>query len=169
MAAPSALPPPNLDDLLCFAVHSTGFAFNRIYRQALQKHGLTYPQYLVMVALWGTDSVTVGHLGEQLALETSTLTPLLKRLEALGLLTRRRSEDDERRVNVTTTAKGRALRREAAEVTRCIVESAGLQLSDFVRLTQDLRALRLNLIQAAEKAEVCSTSRMPRSRVASKI
>ena len=153
MAAHSTSSPPKLDDLLCFAIHSTGFAFNRIYRRALQNLGLTYPQYLVMVALWGADSVTVGYLGEQLALETSTLTPLLKRLEALGLLTRRRSEDDERQVIVSTTAKGRGLQRKAAEVTRCIVDAAGLPLTDFTRLTRDLRSLRINLERTAEKAE----------------
>ena len=105
MAARSVSISPNLDDHLCFAIYSTGFAFNRIYRRALQNLGLTYPQYLVMVALWGGDRVTVGRLGQQLALETSTLTPLLKRLETLGFLKRTRSEQDERRVIVATTAK----------------------------------------------------------------
>jgi DNA-binding MarR family transcriptional regulator len=142
---------PDLDDLLCFAIQSAGFAFNRIYRRPLQKLGLTYPQYLVMVALWGGDSVTVGHLGEQLALETGTLTPLLKRLETMGLLSRQRSEIDERRVIVTLTEKGRRLKREAADVTRCITESAGLSLAELARLTQEIRALRANLERAAAK------------------
>lgn len=141
---------PNIDDLLCFAVHATGFAFNRVYRGLLQDLGLTYPQYLVLIALWAGDSVPVGHLGEQLALETSTLTPLLKRLETMGLLTRRRSDTDERRVIVTLTKKGQDLKAKAADVTRCIVESAGLPLSDFTRLTHDLRVLRINLEQAAK-------------------
>ncbi len=141
---------PHIDELLCFAVYSTGFAFNRVYRGLLQDLGLTYPQYLVLIALWAGDSVTVGHLGEQLALETSTLTPLLKRLEAMGLLTRRRSDNDERRVIVALTKKGQALKEKAADVTRCIVESAGLPLSEFTRLTNDLRTLRINLEQAAK-------------------
>ncbi len=146
-AAPSS-PVPDLDELLCFAVHSTGFAFNRIYRRPLQRLGLTYPQYLVMVALWGEDGVTVGRLGERLALDTSTLTPLLKRLEGLGLLTRSRSRTDERRVMVALTEKGRAMQLEAADVTRCIVEGAGLPVADLVRLTREIRALRSNLKRA---------------------
>ncbi len=137
--------------MLCFAVHSTGFAFNRVYRQPLRRLGLTYPQYLVMVALWGEDKVAVGHLGEQLSLDSGTLTPLLKRLEAMGLLTRRRSDADERRVVVALAEKGRKLKREAADVMRCITESAGLPLADVLRLTREIKALRANLQHAAIK------------------
>jgi DNA-binding MarR family transcriptional regulator len=153
MPARSAPSSPDLDDLLCFAIHSTGFAFNRIYRRPLQKLGLTYPQYLVMIALWGGDRVTVGQLGEQLALETGTLTPLLKRLEGMGMLTRQRSEVDERRVIVTLTEKGRRLKREAADVTRCIAESAGLSLAELARLTREIRLLRTNLERAAAETD----------------
>jgi DNA-binding MarR family transcriptional regulator len=145
--SPSAV--PDLDDLLCFAVHSTGFAFNRVYRRPLQRLGLTYPQYLVMVALWGEEDVTVGQLGERLSLDSGTLTPLLKRLEGMGLLTRRRSEADERRVMVALTDKGRKLKREAADVTRCIAESAGLSLAEFTRLMREIKSLRANLERAA--------------------
>jgi len=144
---------PDLDELLCFALHSTGFAFNRIYRHPLRRLGLTYPQYLVMVALWREDGVTVGRLAERLCLDTSTLTPLLKRLEALKLLTRRRSEADERRVMVALTERGRVMQQEAADVTRCITESAGLSVEDMARLTREIRALRSNLEGAAAKAE----------------
>jgi MarR family transcriptional regulator, organic hydroperoxide resistance regulator len=153
MSARSAASSVDLDDLLCFAIHSAGFAFNRIYRRPLQRLGLTYPQYLVMIALWGGEGATVGQLGEQLALETSTLTPLLKRLEAMGLVTRRRSEADERRVMVALTEKGRALRKQAADVTGCIAESAGLPLAKLAKLTRDIRALRANLERAAAKAD----------------
>ncbi len=97
--------------------------------------------------------MTVGNLGEQLALETGTLTPLLKRLEAVGLLTRRRSELDERRVMVTLTDKGRRLEREAADVSRCVAESAGLPMAELAQLTRDIRALRTNLERAAAKAD----------------
>jgi DNA-binding MarR family transcriptional regulator len=144
---------PNLDELLCFALHSAGFAFNRMYRRPLRRLGLTYPQYLVKVALWGEDGVTVGRLAERLCLDTSTLTPLLKRLEGLKLLTRRRSEADERRVMVVLTEAGRAMQQAAAEVTRCITESAGLPVEDMARLTREIRALRGNLEGAAAKAE----------------
>jgi len=144
---------PDLDELLCFALHTTGFAFNRTYRRPLRRLGLTYPQYLVMVALWGEDGVGVGRLAERLCLDTNTLTPLLKRLEGLKLLTRRRSEPDERRVMVVLTEQGRAMEKEAAEVTRCITQSAGLSVEDLARLTREIRALRDNLERAAAKAE----------------
>ena len=148
---PSRQPPaaPVLDDLLCFAIYSTGFAFNRVYRRPLQRLGLTYPQYLVMVALWSEDDVTVGRLGERLFLDTNTLTPLLKRLEALGLVARRRSDADERRVQVTLTAKGRALRREADGVLNCIVDAARMPAADLARLNRDIRVLRAHLAAAA--------------------
>jgi len=148
-----SLPAPALDELLCFAVHSTGFAFNRIYRQALQGLGLTYPQYLVMVALWGEDGVTVGRLGEQLAIDTNTLTPLLKRLEGLGFLTRRRSLADERRVMVQLTDKGRALKAEANAVTRCVGDAIGMARADIQRITREIQALRANLERAAGQGE----------------
>ncbi len=144
----SSSPAPDLDKMLCFAVHSTGFAFNRAYRRPLLRLGRTYPQHLAMGALWVEYGVTVGRLGEQLALDTSTLTPLLKRLEGLGLLARSRSRTDERRVIVALTEKGRAMQLEAADVTRCIVESAGLPVADLLRLTREIRALRSNLERA---------------------
>jgi len=140
---------PDLDRLLCFAVYSAGFAFNLVYRRLLRRLGLTYPQYLVMLALWREEGVAVGGLGERLSLDTNTLTPLLKRLEALGLVTRRRSEADERRVLVALTEKGQALRSEAEGVTRCIAQASGLSDADLVRLTADIRALRANLERAA--------------------
>jgi MarR family transcriptional regulator, organic hydroperoxide resistance regulator len=151
MAAPDSPAPntPNLDALLCFAVYSTGLAFNRVYRRPLEDLGLTYPQYLVMVALWEEDGVGVGRLGERLSLDTNTLTPLLKRLETSGLLIRRRSDADERRVLVSLTAKGRALRKKSAEVARCIAEAANLPEAHLARLGRDLRALRENLEGAA--------------------
>src|SRR5947209_12003660 len=126
---------PDLDDFLCFAVYSTGFAFNRVYRKPLRKLGLTYPQFLVMAALWGEDGVTVGALGEKLSLDTSTLTPLLKRLERVGLVTRRRSQEDERRVMVALTQKGAAMRAEAGEITRCIVAAVDMPPEAFAKLT----------------------------------
>src|SRR3954452_21193280 len=99
-----------LDNFLCFAIYSAGHAFNQFYRPLLDAIGLTYPQYLVMVALWSANDQTVKALGEKLSLESSTLTPLLKRLEAAGYLTRTRDPEDERQVRVRLTAAGRALK-----------------------------------------------------------
>lgn len=100
----------NLDEFLCFAIYSAGHAFNQFYRPLLSEIGLTYPQYLAMVSLWSRDGKTVKELGEAMFLESSTLTPLLKRLEALKLVTRRRDPADERQVFIELTAGGRALR-----------------------------------------------------------
>src|SRR5579863_1399711 len=119
---------PSLDDMLCFAVYAAGFAFNRVYRKLLGRIGLTYPQFLVLAALWGEDAVAVGALGEKLSLDTSTLTPLLKRLEGLGLLTRRRDRADERRVIVSLTSKGSAMRAEAGEIAACVFAASDLPL-----------------------------------------
>ncbi len=148
-AAESAAPLPLIDDMLCFAVYATGFAFNRVYRKPLGRLGLTYPQFLVLTALWGEDAVAVGALGEKLALDTSTLTPLLKRLESMGLLTRKRARNDERRVIVSLTEKGSAMRAEAGEIMRCIFAAADLEPDAFVKLQRDIQALRLNLERAA--------------------
>jgi len=150
--APSPFP-TSLDDLLCFAIYSTGFAFNRVYRKPLRRLGITYPQYLVMLALWDEDGVTVGRLGERLFLDTNTLTPLLKRLEGLDLISRRRSDTDERRVLITLTPKGRTLRREADDVMRCVGEAAGMPIAELARLTKEIRALRANLERAVESSE----------------
>lgn len=138
-------PLPELDTLLCFAVYSAGLAFSRVYRQQLDRLGITYPQYLVMLVLWSEDDVPVGRLGERLSLDTNTLTPLLKRLEAMGLLTRRRAERDERRVLIALTEKGRGLKGEATKVMRCIAEASGLSETELSRLTAEMKALRSNL------------------------
>jgi MarR family transcriptional regulator, organic hydroperoxide resistance regulator len=148
-ARAAAPPTPDLDDLLCFAVYATGFAFNRVYREPLRRLGLTYPQYLVMVTLWAGDDVTVGQIGERLSLDTNTLTPLLKRLETLGFVSRRRSPADERRVLVTLTPRGEALRAQAAGIMQCVGEATGLPPDRLASLTADIRALRRNLEHAA--------------------
>ncbi|WP_207461029.1 MarR family transcriptional regulator [Azospirillum sp. SYSU D00513] len=100
---------PNLDEFLCFAIHSTARAINRAAKPLLDELGLTYPQYLVMVVLWAEDDQTVGQIGEKLFLESSTLTPLLKRLEQAGYVRRARDAADERLVRVRLTETGRAL------------------------------------------------------------
>jgi MarR family transcriptional regulator, organic hydroperoxide resistance regulator len=149
-AALSDPPVPALDDMLCFAVYATGFAFNRVYRNLLSRLRLTYPQFLVLAALWSEDAVAVGALGEKLALDTSTLTPLLKRLEGLGLLTRRRDRADERRVIVSLTERGSAMRAEAGEIARCVFAAADLPADAFAKLTRDVQALRRSLERATQ-------------------
>lgn len=141
--------PPRLDELLCHLIHSTGFAFNRLYRKPLEKLGLTYPQYLVLVVLWAEDGLTVGELGDRLRLDSGTLTPLLKRLEAQGVVTRRRSTQDERRVVISLTEKGDKLRTVAAEVMQCVSGALDLPAGAVVSLTEGLRELRTRLDQAA--------------------
>src|SRR5258705_11588966 len=101
---------PTLDDFLCFAVYSANLAFNRVYKPLLDELGLTYPQYLVLVVLYEEDNQTVGGLGEKLFLDSSTLTPLLKRMEGVGYITRRRDPKDERQVRIGLTARGKSAR-----------------------------------------------------------
>ena len=137
--------PLKLDSFLCFAVYSAGHAFNRAYKSLLDKLGLTYPQYLLMVALWEQDDQTVGALGGKMFLESSTLTPLIKRLESIGLLVRTRDPLDERQVRVRLTARGTALREEALEVPPCVLDASGLKPEDLRRLASDIFALRNTL------------------------
>jgi DNA-binding MarR family transcriptional regulator len=134
-----------LGEFLCFAVYSASHAFNRVYKPLLDELGLTYPQYLAMVLLWEQDDQTVGSLGEKLFLESSTLTPLLKRLEALGQVKRTRDPVDERQVRVRLTDKGRAMREKAGEIPDCILEASGLEIDELRRLQSELVALRTAL------------------------
>jgi DNA-binding MarR family transcriptional regulator len=134
-----------LGEFLCFAVYSASHAFNRVYKPLLDELGLTYPQYLVMVLLWEQDDQTVGSLGERLFLESSTLTPLLKRLEALGHVRRTRDPVDERQVRVRLTDKGRAMREKARDIPDCILEASGLEIDELRRLQSEIIALRTAL------------------------
>lgn len=131
-----------LGEFLCFAVYSANHAFNRVYKPLLGALGLTYPQYLAMVALWEQDDQTVGGLGARLFLESSTLTPLIKRLETDGLVTRARDAEDERVVRVRLTAAGRALRVKAETVPGCILDASGLDAVSLARLRNQISALR---------------------------
>src|SRR6516165_12610180 len=110
-----------LGNQLCFAIYSTAHAFNRVYKPLLDRLGLTYPQYLVMLALWERDGVPVKDIGERLFLDSGTLTPLLKRLEAAHLIKRTRSRADERQVLVALTSQGHALREKARAVPPAIL------------------------------------------------
>lgn len=135
----------NLDDFLCFAIYSTNLAVNRMNKQALDQIGLTYLQYIVIVSLYEQDDQTVSNLGEKMFLDSSTLTPLLKRLEAMGHITRQRDAEDERQVRVHITAQGRIVREKAFEFRDELVKKMGLNAEDFRGLREQLVKLRSNL------------------------
>ncbi|MDB5878894.1 MAG: transcriptional regulator, MarR family [Variovorax sp.] len=138
-----------LDNQLCFAVYSTSLAMTRIYKPLLEKLELTYPQYLVMLALWERDGVMVSELGTQLSLDSGTLTPLLKRLESIGHVSRLRDVTDERRVRVTLTPSGRALKNQAIELPACILAASQCSIEELSALTRQLQQLRNRLKAAA--------------------
>ncbi|MDQ3338245.1 MAG: MarR family transcriptional regulator [Myxococcota bacterium] len=131
----------HLDDQLCFALYRASRAMTAAYAPLLEVLGLTYPQYIVMLVLWEHDGERVSQIGERLALDSATLTPLLKRLEAHGLISRKRSTADERVVEVFLTADGKRLKRRAAEVPKCMLEKAQLTAADATRLRTQLTAL----------------------------
>ena len=134
--------PLRLDNQICFAVYSTAHAFNRVYKPLLDKLGLTYPQYLVMLVLWERDGGRVLDIGERLFLDSGTLSPLLKRLEAADLIKRTRSTEDERQVMIALTSKGEALREKARTVPLAILASSACSLSELSAMKNDLVALR---------------------------
>ncbi|NVM96692.1 MarR family winged helix-turn-helix transcriptional regulator [Arthrobacter wenxiniae] len=123
---------------VCFSLYAASRAATAVYRPLLQELGLTYPQYLVMLLLWERDGASVRELGEELQLDSGTLSPLLKRLESAGLLERRRAPDDERRVAVHLTARGAALREQAARVPAQIAAAAGLTRAEVEQLNSTL-------------------------------
>lgn len=134
--------PVPLEDQLCYAVYSAGIAIQRLYKPLLDSLGLTYPQYLVMNVLWREDAQTVGALAQQLALESSTLTPLLKRLEASGLVNRSRNRENERQVIVSLTPAGAALRKRSACLGSSLLEASGQTPAELGELNQQVRRLR---------------------------
>ena len=144
---PAAAAGPKLDQLLCFAVYSAGHAFNRLYKPLLDELKLTYPQYLVMVVLWEKGEQTVGSLGEGLFLESNTLTPLLKRLETAGYITRARNPEDERQVRISLTDSGRSLQEKAVRIPGCILEATNLSSANATLLTDQIAQLRQALVQ----------------------
>lgn len=129
-------------EMLCFALHSAAHAMHAAYAPLLEPLGLTYPQYLVLMSLASRDGQTVGALGSDLRLESNTLTPLLKRMEGAGWLTRRRDAADERQVRLTLTGDGRALAARAASVPRAFADRTGLGLDHITDLRDVLNALR---------------------------
>jgi DNA-binding MarR family transcriptional regulator len=136
---------PQLDDQLCFALYSTSLAMSKLYRKLLQKLGITYSQYLVLMVLWEQDAQTVSSIGERLLLDSATLTPLLKRMEQAELVTRVRAASDERQVIISLTPHGSELRKEAARFPPQLLCATGCSLQDVVGLKKQLDELRENL------------------------
>lgn len=146
---PSLPKSPKLSDFLCFAVYSANLAFGRAYRPILDKVGLTYTQYVTLVALGEEDDQTVGELGDKLFLESNTLTPILKKLETLSLVERRRDLADERQVRVNITGAGRKLQRQVQANASEVRDATGLG-NDFAKVQQTVGRLRDNLLQSVE-------------------
>ncbi len=138
-----------LDNQLCFAIYSTSLVMTRLYKPLLEKLNLTYPQYLAMLTLWEHDGLTVSALGERLSLDSGTLTPLLKRLEANGFVTRLRDVADERRVHISLTLAGRKLKNLAADVPVCLLTASQYSIDELVALTRQLQTLRDHVKAAA--------------------
>ena len=134
--------PLRIEETLCFALYSATHSMQAAYKPLLDDLGLTYPQYLVLVALWCKDNQTVGQLGTALHLESNTLTPLLKRMAAAGHLTRHRDEADERQVRIQLADRGRALQLQSQTITDCIIGQTGLALPDILDLQTRIIALR---------------------------
>ena len=134
-----------LESQLCFALYSANLAMSKVYRKLLRDLNLTYPQYLVMLVLWEQDGVMVSEIGDKLFLDSATLTPLLKRLETAGLLTRVRAVQDERQVIVSLTPQGRELRKQAESVPEGVFCATECSLPEIETMTRNLGSLRANL------------------------
>jgi DNA-binding MarR family transcriptional regulator len=140
---------PSLADFMCFAIYSTNLAYSRVYKPVLEQLGLTYPQYITIIALWEKDGQTVKSLGETLFLEPSTMTPMLKRLEGMGYVRRERDSVDERNVHIYLTDEGRKLRERGFGLGSVTRKAAGMGAEDFAALQKAIVHLRDNLIEAA--------------------
>lgn len=140
---------PRLDNQLCFALYSTSLAMSKVYRKLLPKLGLTYSQYLVMMVLWEQNELTVSDIGERLFLDSATLTPLLKRMEAAELITRVRAVNDERQVIIALTKSGDALRVKAAELQNEVFCATACNLDEVIAMKEQLIALRTKLANNA--------------------
>ncbi len=140
-----------LDSQLCFSLYGASMAMTRVYKPLLDRLGITYPQYLVINTLWEEDGRTIGAIAERLSLESSTITPLVKRLETADIVTRSRDLDDERVVRANLTAKGRAMRSEGDCIAQRVFESTGLSTSKVQQLTIQLQLLR-RALSSTERA-----------------
>ncbi|RWB55850.1 MAG: MarR family transcriptional regulator [Mesorhizobium sp.] len=140
-----------LENFLCFSIYSAGHAFNQFYRPLLDEIGLTYPQYLVMVSLWGQDDQTVKEIGQALSLESNTLTPLLKRLEALQLISRTRDPKDERQVRIRLTQQGKSLKQQAERVPACVAGALGFSADELKELQDKMLLVQQRLQRGADE------------------
>ncbi|HVK96013.1 MAG TPA: MarR family transcriptional regulator [Noviherbaspirillum sp.] len=145
-----AKPVPLLDEQLCFALHSASLAMAKVYRTLLPKLGITYSQYLVMMVLWEQDALTVSDIGERLFLDSATLTPLLKRMEAAALISRTRAPNDERQVIIALTKKGSTLRQQAVDLMPAVLCATQAPLKEARALRDRLVELRTNLMKSVE-------------------
>ncbi|MGH8418458.1 MAG: MarR family winged helix-turn-helix transcriptional regulator [Pseudomonas sp.] len=134
-----------LDNQLCFALYSTSLMMTKVYKPLLQELNLTYPQYLAMLVLWEGDGLTVGEVSTRLLTDPGSLTPLLKRLEVEGLISRTRSKEDERVVLLHLTEQGKALYDKAQSIPQCILGASGITVEQLKALQKDLLGLRGNL------------------------
>jgi len=138
----SQTPSIPLDSQLCFSLYAATIAVNRTYKPILDKLGLTYPQYLVLSTLWEEDGLAVSAIADRLSLESSTITPLVKRLESAGFLTRLRDPKDERQVLVSLTSKGRSMQDKTACLTQTLLERSGMTVDQIVKLNRQVQKLR---------------------------
>lgn len=138
-----------LDNQLCFALYSTSLLMTKVYKPLLQALGLTYPQYLAMMVLWERDGLTVGEISQRLLTDPGSLTPLLKRLEGEGLISRTRSSEDERVVHLHLTERGRELHERARGIPQCIITASGQSIDQLRALKTELQALRSQLQKQA--------------------
>lgn len=141
--------PPTLEQQICFALYSASRAFTRYYRELLEPLGLSYPQYLVLLALWEDETATVSQLGARLQLDSGTLSPLLRRLERAGHVHRARSPSDERAVIVTLTDAGRELHRLTAGIPDSICAATGLELEELAALQRQVARLGARVSESA--------------------
>ena len=141
-------PAPPLDGQLCFSLYAATIAVNRTYKPLLDRLGLTYPQYLVLSALWEEEGLTISAIADRLSLESSTITPLVKRLENAGFLTRKRNADDERQVLVSLSTKGRSMKEKATCLTETLLEKSGMTVEQMVKLNRQVQKLRETLADA---------------------
>ncbi|MES2299602.1 MAG: MarR family transcriptional regulator [Pseudomonadota bacterium] len=149
--APAGIDLLALDMQFCFALYSASHAMTRTYKPLLERLGLTYPQYLVMLVLWERDAQLVKDIGARLFLDSGTLTPLLKRLEAAGLLLRQRDPQDERQVRISLSAEGKALRQDAQAIPEQVLCASGQGVGELGRLRAALAAVRADLLKALDE------------------